>query len=169
MTVAGVSQSSTVDVSIKQTEVETSSYQQQVTASTISINEQILATQNSLMEHSQAQVKDLQDQMSPPPTMQEQHGKSSITVVDQKELRKLESQLAATQSQLACAQSAVENINSQQEALRGENSGQEAQTTQAQAELSKAEADADTNSTNGHSGAYGAGVNAKSSVTGSST
>ncbi len=166
MSVAGVSQSSTVDVSIKQTEVETSSYQQQVTASTISINEQILATQNSLLEHGQTQEKDIQDQLSPPPTKQEQSGKRSITVVDDDEVRKLESQLAATKSQIASAQSAVDNINSQQEALKGEANGQQTQTAQAQTELSKAEADA---SSNGHSGAYAAGVNANASVTGSNT
>lgn len=160
MTVNAVSQSSaTVDVSIKQTEVETSTYQQQVTSSQISVNEQILATQNSILDRNQTMEKDIQDQLSPPPTKSEQHGKTSIMVTDQEEVRKLESQLAATQSQIASAQSAVDDITSQQEVLKGENNGQQSQTTQAQAELSQAEAQA-SNATGG--------VNANASVTGSS-
>lgn len=163
MTVAGVSQSSTVDVSIKQTEVETSTYQQQVTASAISVNEQILATQNSLLERNQTQAKDIQDQLSPPPTKQEQNGKRSITVVDKEEVRKLESSLAATKSQIASAQGAVDNINAQQEALKGQSSSQQSQTAKAQTELNQAQNDA---SSNGHSGAS-RGVNTNASVTGS--
>ncbi len=58
------------------------------------------------MSASQSKVDDVQGQLSPPPTTQVPDGKSSRTVVDEREVARLTRELKSAQSQLGSAQSA---------------------------------------------------------------